>query len=173
MSSNAPNSQSLNYTHMFNFADLNIVQPINCYKPNSIMNFIGNCKDTTFFAYIVRKSGLESILDDSQLDSTVFVPSDRELLIKGINSTNLVEMSRVLARAIVQSSMITNRITSIILEDSPACYFETVNDVNRMFITNIDNITKINGYITVIGSDIYCNNGIIHIIDGLIAPLQL
>jgi uncharacterized surface protein with fasciclin (FAS1) repeats len=60
---------------------------------------------------------------------------------------------------------------SEILEDSPSSFFYTYDDYSsRLFITNISGKTYINNSIKVIKKDILANNGIIHIIDGLIVP---
>ena len=60
-----------------------------------------------------------------------------------------------------------------ILTDSPASYYTTKNNSNRMFITNINGNTKINNDVTVLHFDIIRTNGIVHVVDKLINILKM
>ena len=80
-------------------------------------------------------------------------------------------MDSTTAWYIVKASIIKNRIPSEILEDSPAAYFYTLSECNRLFITNVSGTTYIDDNIKIIKKDILCTNGIIHVIDGLIYPI--
>lgn len=173
MTSSGPYSESLNYTHMFDFTDIRGQYPTKTYNSGSIMSFVNNNIDMTFFRYLIKLAGLDTFLDDPQANLTIFIPSDVILRSKGINETNILNIQRDLARTIVNSSIMTRQISRLLLQNSPASYFNTIDGVNRMFITNIDDNVCINDYIYVIGFDIECNNGIIHIVDTLISPLQL
>ena len=116
---------------------------------------------------------MDNILDNLQADFTLFIPSDTELKYRNIQEDFYVNMDQGTARHIVLSSLLDARIPSEILKDSPATYFITKDPPNRLFITNINEKTRINNLFNVIHYDIVCNNGIIHVVDGMINPIQL
>lgn len=173
MCSNAPNSQSLNFSHMFHFNDIRGNLPIKTYKKGSIMYLLDTHPDFTKFCYIVKLAELDNILDDAQADFTLFVPADSELKYRNNIDIRTLNMDVGTARQIVLSSLLDARIPSELLKDSPAAYFITKDPANRMFITNVNENSKINNYMNIIHFDVTCTNGLVHIVDNLINPLQL
>lgn len=171
MTSCGPNTQSLNFTHMFNFTDIRGKYPMKCYMKNSIMDIIDSHPDFTLFSFIVKLAEMDSILNEQQADFTIFVPSDASL--KGISQSIFLNMDVGEAKTIVQSSLQDRRIPKELLQDSPAAYFYTLSPQNRLFITNINGNTRINNAINVILFDINCTNGLIHVVDGLMKPIFL
>ena len=164
----SPNSQSYNFTHMFNMTDKRGILPITTPCKGTLLDIINSTPDFGKFRYLLKLAQEEDILNSSQANFTIFVPSDRMLQKMGDNI--FVNMDSTTAWYIVKSSMIKNKIPSEIIEDSPASYYYTVNEINRLFITNIGGTTYINDKIKIIHKDILCTNGIIHVIDGLIIP---
>ena len=173
MTSTGPNSQRYNFTHMFDFVDLKGKFPEKKYKKGSIMYLIENHPDFSKFCYIIKLAVMDNVLDNLQADFTLFVSSDSELKYRNIPEDFYVNMDQGTARHIVLSSLLDSRIPSEIIKDSPATYFITKDPPNRLFITNINDNTRINNSFSVIHFDIVCNNGIIHVVDGLNKPLQL
>ena len=135
------------------------------------MFLIDTHPDFTKFCYLIKLAELDNILDDIQADFTLFVPSDTEL--KYINDVSINEIDKCEARHIILSSMLNNRVPSELLSDSPAAYFITRDPPNRLFLTNINGEIKINRNINILLNNIICKNGIVHVIDRLIKPLQL
>lgn len=168
MVSIGPNSQSYNFTHMFDLVDLRGNTSKKHVYENSLMETLDKHPDFTKFCYIVKLAKMESILSDPQADFTLFVPSD--IAINKLVKHSLVNMSSSVARHIVKTSMIDRKIPSELLEDSPATYFVTKDPPNRLFITNISGRTYINNDINIIHKDIILGNGIIHVIDKIIWP---
>ena len=82
-----------------------------------------------------------------------------------------MNMDQSTARNIIKSSMLNRRITSDLLEDSPAAYFLTTHPPNRLFVTNISGHTHINNDTNVINKNIQAINGIIHVVDKMLWPL--
>lgn len=170
MVSIGPYSQSYNYTHMWDKGDLRPCP----YKvkqefcPHSLMGTINSHPDFTKFNYMVKLARLENILDSSQANFTLFVPSDQAL--QGINENIFSNMDDATARHIVKSSMLDYRYPSEIIENSPAIYYNTRDPPNRLFVSNISGRTYINNDINVIHKDLLTSNGIIHVIDKLIHP---
>jgi len=167
MVSIGPYNESTNFTHMFNMNDLRGPLPLIHTRPNSISDILLKESKFSKFNYILQLAKLQSLYDDIQSDVTLFVPHDDTI---NISEGELTNMDIGTARHIIKSSTLNRRITSNILEDSPASYLLTQNQPNRLFVTNINEVTYIDNSITVIQKDIQATNGIIHIIDKLIYP---
>lgn len=165
----APNSSPYNFTSMFNMTDRRGNLPVEKPCPGSLLDKIQNTPDFSKFSYIVELSNFKSILNAPQANFTLFVPSDNAL--KNISDNVFINMDSTTAWYLIKSSIIKNKIPSEILEDSPAAYFYTLSECNRLFITNVSGTTYIDDNIKIIKKDILCTNGIIHVIDGLIYPI--
>lgn len=170
MTSSGPYSQSNNFTHMFDFTDYKGPLPTMVPCPNTLLGLIYNNPDFSIFKFMVHRSKLNSFFNLSQADFTVFIPSDKELL-KRMDESIFTNMDILTARSIVKSCMLNNRISSEVLEDSPAAYYYTTEPSNRLFITNLNGNTIINNNIKIIKKDILLKNGIVHVIDGLVIPI--
>ena len=168
MVSIGPNSQSYNFTHMYNSVDLRGCLPkkVNC--KNSISDIINSNLNFTIFKHILHISGLEDFLSDKQANFTLFVPSDKYL--SCIPKEVFMNMDRSVARHIIRSHTIDRKIPSEILQDSPAFYLTTKDTPNRLYITNISGETYINNNIKVLEMNIIASNGIIHFIDNIFWP---
>ena len=163
-----PATQSYDFTHMWDMTDLRAPSTGKTYCPNSMMQLISSNPDFRKFKYIVTLADMEDVLSASQADFTLFVPSDKS--ISHLGEGPFLNMDKGTARSIVTSSMLNRRITSDLLEDSPASYFVTNDPPNRLFVTNLSGVTKINNCFTVITKNIQATNGVIHVIDGLLWP---
>jgi len=172
MTSCGPNSQPLNFTYLFKNRQIVRDIPRTSYTKGSIMDILNTHPDFTKFTYIIKLAEMDNILDNIQANFTIFVPSDTELKYEYIDN-RIATMDTGDAREIVLASLIDERIPKELITDSPAAYFITKNKVNRMFITNINNISKINNDITILQFDIIAMNGIIHVVNKLIDPLKM
>jgi len=166
MVSIGPNSQSLNFTHMFDMVDLRGNFPLQTLCKNSLMGIIVNKPEFSKFKYIVNLCKFNKILNEEQADLTIFIPNN-----DAIPDNILLNMDISTAYHIIKSSMLNHKITSELLENSPSSYFITKDPLNKLFITNISGKTIINNNINIIEKDIIANNGIIHVIDKLIQPI--
>jgi uncharacterized surface protein with fasciclin (FAS1) repeats len=169
MASLTPNSTSLMNSHMYDFVDLRkCVKGPTTYCKGSLMDLINCNPDFSRFAYIVKLARLDKVFNDIQANFTVFVPSNRS--IANISEGVFTNLDISSARQIVLASTLKYRMTSCILKDSPSSYFVTMNPVESLFITNINNITYISNCISIICYDIEATNGIIHVTDQMIWP---
>lgn len=166
MVSIGPNTQSHNFTHMFNFVDLNECPKEKKYCFLSLMDIIDKNPNFKIFKTIVKNAHMEDRLNDLQANCTLFIPADKYL--KNMDEKMFSNIDRGTARKIVLSSMIKNKIPSELIEDSPAAYFCTCYSPNRLFISNISGKTYIDNHIQVIQKDIRGKNGFIHVIDKFI-----
>jgi len=173
MTSCGPYSQRYNFTHMFDINGVNGKIPPKIYTKGSIMYLINTHPDFNYFSYIIRLAELDIILDNIQADFTLFVPSDTEIKMKYKYDDFLLTMDQSTAKSIVLSSLLDYRIPSEILQNSPASYFNTKYPPNRLFVTNINANTRINNFMNVIHFDIICTNGIIHVVNKLMNPLEM
>jgi len=167
MVSNGPNSQSNNFTHMFDFVDLR-GKPITKFQDkNSLMGIINETPTFSKFKYIVEKAMMCDIFGSMQTNATLFIPSDNEI-------SNLEDffgrMDVSLARHIIKTSMLNKKITSELLEDSQCSVFNTNDPFNKILISNINGEIYINNTIKIIHKDIIATNGIIHVVDDLVWP---
>ena len=163
-----PYSASYNFTSMFNMTDKQGQLPIKKPCPGTLLDTIDKNQDFSKFRYLLKLANQEDILNSTQSNFTIFVPSNKNLM--NVNDNVFINMDSTTAWYIIKSSIIKNKIPSEILEDSPAAYYYTLSEENRLFITNISGITYLNNSIEVIHKDIMCTNGIIHVIDGLFIP---
>lgn len=168
MVSIGPNTQSHNFSHMWNIRDLRGQRPKQPECPNSLMSIINKTPDFSKFGYMVKLAKLDGIYSNLQANFTIFVPSNDA--IKGLGDEVFVNMDSSTARHIVLSSTMDRKIPSELIEYSPASYFYTKDNPNRLFITNMSGKTSINTDIDVIHKDIMASNGIIHVINSLIWP---
>ena len=171
MVSIGPDTQSYNFSHMYKIPDIRGPCPLKVNCPNTLMDIITKDPDFSKFRYMVKIARLDSILNGVQADFTLFIPSDKA--IKDLGDEVFINMDDSTARHIVMSSMLNRRITSELLADSPASYFITRDPPNRLFVTNISGKTYINNEINIIYPDVITSNGIIHVIDKLIWPVNI
>jgi hypothetical protein len=164
MTSNGPFSQTYALGHM----DRRI--GFNTYISNksSITGIINNSTQFTKFKHILHISAMSGLFDHEQTDATIFVPSDKYL--EDVNVSNIDISS---ARHIVRSSTLNRKIPSDVLKHSPFSYYETKHPQNRMHVRNYEGSTILNGYIKVLDFDIVADNGLIHVTDSLVDPIEI
>jgi uncharacterized surface protein with fasciclin (FAS1) repeats len=169
MSAIGPNSQSLNYTHMFDMYDINGVYPLIQYNKNSITDFLNSTENFCKFRYILELSGLINIFDDKQANFTLFITPDN--FFTNIDNRILHNMDQATARCIIKTNSLNQKITTDLFKTTRAGYYYTQNDPDRKLITVIsNNDILINNDAKIIRGDILATNGIIHIIDKLLYP---
>jgi uncharacterized surface protein with fasciclin (FAS1) repeats len=171
MTSSGPYTQSYNFTHMYNLVDYRGCFPKKSFNDNSLTGIIKKHPDFTKFAYILKLANMEDIYNSPQANFTVFVPSDQTL--SNLNNDIFINMDSSFAKHFIKASTLDRIITSELLSDSPASYFVTRSLQNKLFISNINDVIKINNNINVIHKDMKTDNGLIHVIDGLISPLVI
>ena len=169
MVSIGPNSQSLNFTHMWNQRDLRGILPLKQYTENYLMYHIDKNPDFTKFNYMVKLAKLETMYDGYQSNFTIFIPSDA--LISKLGEDIFLNMDQNTAKKIVKSSTLKEKIPIELLEDCKATYVYTIDIPNRLFISNIRNETFINNNSKVVYANMMATNGIIHVVDNLLHPL--
>lgn len=172
MTSVGPYNQSYDLSFMYSIPELRSVESVNLNTTsNSLLDIINSHEDFRKFRYILNLSGMANKYSDPQANFTIFVPSDATL--SKIPEEIFINMDISLARSIIKSSTLKRRISSKILEYSPADYFITTDPINKLFVTNNNRITMINKYINVIHKDQEADNGLLHVIDGLIWPITI
>lgn len=167
MVSYAPNTQYLNFQHMYDFIDYRSnLKPQICSTEGSIYHTLSTNPRFSKFVSIIHKVGLEGLYDDMLANMTIFVPDNKYL--NHIPDSFFKNLDIGTARKILNASIIPKKLKKDLLTSSPVCYYFTRNPSMRMYMTNINNVTRINNCATVVHFDIEANNGIIHVIDNLI-----
>lgn len=155
---------SYDYTHMYDMKDLN-TPTVNIYtKKNSVMDFIQTHPKLRLFAYIARLAQMEGVLNDAQLNSTLFVTLDSNLDQAIVGNMNILT-----ARKIVQYSMLPRAMDMNLLRSDRMMQLYTktgmpvliVNEYDKVFVNNT----------TITQSDIMCSNGIIHVLSDILVPV--
>lgn len=169
MVSIGPYTEKTNYTHMFDMGDLRGPLPIKKPVKNTLTYFLENHPEFSRFYYILKLAKLGHLYADKQANFTLFVPTNTCL--SYIPEDVFVNMDISTAKHIIKASTLNRRITSDILEDSPASYFLTQDPTSRLFVSNLSGRTKINNTIDVVAKDLLMCNGIVHIINNIIWPI--
>lgn len=170
MVSNGPNSQSYNFTHMFDIQDDRGTFPLRVANTNSLLDIIRTNPDFSKFNYILKLSRLENLFNNIQSNFTIFIPSDKALN-QQFDETIFINMDQNTAVHLIKISMLDDRINGEILKDSPSAYYMTKDNANRILISNYNYKTYINNSIRIIKMDVLAINGVIHITDGIISSL--
>lgn len=171
MVSIAPNTQSYLYNHMSFFTDLRSKKEGKmCTHKNSLYDYLCKAGNFTRFKKIVDTADLAGKMDDLQANWTLFAPTDEYL--QSVPDSFFLRMDVGTARQIVNASIIPRKLAKDLLTSSPVCYFYTRNPSMRMYVTNINNRTVINNCVSIVNYDIWCCNGILHVVDELIQPSE-
>jgi len=166
MTSCGPYWQAQNYTHMFDVQDIRGPLPKKVLCPGSITDIIDKSPDLSSFNYILRLSGLANEYNSLQANYTVFVPSN-----KYITDNNFIKnMDINIARSIVRSCTVDNKITKALLQSTPNFLLITKNNPNNLNLQTISDVTQIYPNINFLQYDIEAINGMVHIVDKLIIP---
>jgi uncharacterized surface protein with fasciclin (FAS1) repeats len=176
MTAFTPDSQSLNYTHMYEFEDLRPHINQYCLMNKSITNHLSSNPEFSRFLSIVYRARLYEQLDEISANFTLFAPTNNYL--KHIPETFFTRMDIGLARDIVNASLVNRKIDKTLITSSPVAYYFTMNPQMRMYVTNVCHgqktspctKTRINNCVDIVQFDINLQNGLIHVINGLIMP---
>jgi uncharacterized surface protein with fasciclin (FAS1) repeats len=155
---------------MFDQGDLRGPLPHKETCPTTLSGIIARHPDFTHFNYLIKLANLEALLNEPEANLTLFVPSDM-MLNKVVDPAVFLNMDLATARHVIFGSALQRKITSAVLEDSPASWMNTRDPVNRLFVTTVHGRTKINNSINVIHKDMQASNGLIHVVDNLIFPI--
>lgn len=171
MVSYGPDIQNQNFTHMAHFIDYRSdIEPQLCVNSGSLYDYINRHPQMRKFKTIVKRAGMSGQLNNEQADFTLLIPLDSFL--GHIPQEYFETMDDGLARQILNTSTLTTQLNGKLLTSSPVAYYYTKNPEMRLYITNITRQTRVNNCATVVKFDINCTNGIIHIVDNIIAPNQ-
>ncbi len=168
MVSNAPNSQSLNFTHMWSHTDLRGPLPKAQACGNTLLGALENNPDFSSFRKIVALAKMEDIFNNIQANFTVFVPSDTFLsdkIKKEIDNMDLLK-----ARQIIKASSLDNKISSESFIGRQSLSLVTRDRSNRIRVNSNNDETFLNETIKVVDYDLILENGIIHTVSKHIVP---
>jgi len=175
-----PNSQATDMRQMYDFSDKRGKQEI-CYPQNSIMGIINSHPDFTLFSKIVKKARYDTILSEEQANFTVFVSSDTELR-KKYDEKSFDNVDIGTAKQILKVSMMKRVIDKSLLVSSPSSVFPTLDRSNSIRINTVNGVTLISKFnnaikigidcVKIIHFNQKCTNGIIHVIDDMLIPVE-
>lgn len=163
MTSSGPYTQPQNFTHAFDIPDLRGPLPKGVLCEGTLWWLICRIPEFSGFRWIVERAKLNNIFNDKAANYTVFIPSN-----DGLDPSMLANLGVLEARSIVRSYTVQYKIDSDVLCDDPIYYLYPIDSNNRLCITNLNGETRIDGKVKVTVFDLKCNNGIAHVVDGLI-----
>jgi len=142
----------------------------------TITGLLQHDKDFSIFNYLVRKAKLECILDSYVTDCTILIPSDT-FLRKKYPEQFFVSINYLAAKDIVLSQILNKSVTLQMLMSSDSLRLPTKHRSGRYLSINSNycpttNIITINNFAKIIEGNIMLNNGIVHITDNLLFPLD-
>lgn len=172
MVSVGPYKEFYDMKHMYDLVDLRPTKPVSySLDKNSLFGIIMNHPDFTIFSKIVQKAQAEGKLSQNQTEYTLFAPSDTELQ-KKYSKEFLDNIDIGLARQILSFSTMNRQIDKYLLQSSPKSIFPTLNRTSSLNIRTIDGVTKLQNHTTVIHWNHPAENGLIHVIDNLLIPIE-
>lgn len=138
---------------------------------NNILGMINNYPDFKIFAYILQKSGFEWRYDQETSNFTVFVPSDSWIRSDpNFKEEDIIAMDKDTAVQIVKNSTVEKLKPLSVLRSDIQLYLDTMRNASRLYLRNSMNDTIINNSVKIVKANIRVNNGIIHIVSGIIHP---
>lgn len=173
MTSLIPSSQSHDLKHMYNLRDIRTNLTPSTGQATSVYGFISKNPDFTIFKSIVIKAGLDGILDSSEFNGTVFIPSDAFL--EGTGASEFVlGMDKTSAISYVKYSMLPTVVNERSLRASPSSKLKTrENNLGFINVKNINNMCIINNTVNIVRFDIISKNGVIHVTDKLMPTVVI
>jgi uncharacterized surface protein with fasciclin (FAS1) repeats len=138
------------------------------------------------FEKIITIAGMEPLLNDSQANMTIFVPSELNLLKTTLEScnSNFIDRIDILtinfedARKLVNSVIVPNILTTTMMIQSAYTLYKTRNIINNLFIETPHCVQfepytfnkppfgiVVNNKSRIVIPDILASNGIVHIVD--------
>ena len=164
MTSIGPNSNSLNFTHMYDFVDLRgpLPLPLESMNQGSLLWHINNIQEISNFLDIINIAKVDKKLDDLSNSYTIFA---------GKNGTFTFNESlqRGTASQIIQTNMMNRKIPIELLENSYSAEYPTLHRVSKIYTNIKDGHLTLNGKVKIT-NQIMCENGILYITDGLLTP---
>jgi uncharacterized surface protein with fasciclin (FAS1) repeats len=172
MVSIGPYTESYDMKHMYDFVDLRQTKPVSCsFNKNTLMGIIRSNPDFTIFSKIVQKAQFGAKLSQKQVDYTLFVPSDVELQ-KKYSKEFLDNIDICTAMQILSFSTMNRKIDQYLLQSSPVSIFPTLDRSNSLNVSTVSSVTKLPNCTTVIHWNHPADNGIIHVVDNLLIPIE-
>lgn len=167
MVSLGPYNQSYDLSYMYNIRDLRTPYTPCMGTPNTLLSLIRQNPDFSIFNRILTLSKLDRVLNSSQFNGTIFVPSDAYLETK-ITRDIIINMDIATARNIINYSILKSRVDERILTSSPISYFNSLH--SRLLVENINGETLLDKNTKIVKYNVSLSNGIIHVTDNLLIP---
>lgn len=152
-----------------------------CDKRENFVNYPAGITDNVLevaqkeglntFATAFKRAGLDTAFDYLG-QYTIFVPTDAAFTAAGISSATVASLSPGALRPLLRNHILPGRTTKLSFLPGPNAVY---NNINRDFVYTTTYVsgpfagTYFNGA-KVLKTDILANNGLLHTIDGLLAP---
>ena len=144
--------------------------------PGTLWDFLVQHKEFRLFKYLVEIAQLENIFNDVQLNITVFIPEDKNLL-KFYPENMILNMEKYQALKIVNYNSLPTKINIKEISSSKSMKLNT-KIRGHLIYTNAENgiislIGEFNNSVKILKGDIIVNNALIHITNTILLPEML
>lgn len=133
------------------------------YTRGNIMYYL--FKEYPIFARLVQLAKLDDQLNDALFDGTLFVPC-REYLDRYQDYLYSIQDVSV-ARNVVSASILPNVVQLSVLESA---VLPTQNKYNPIYVSQVGGECCINGNLFIVKPNLLLNNGIVHVLNGMVNP---
>jgi uncharacterized surface protein with fasciclin (FAS1) repeats len=128
-------------------------------EPGTILDYI--CKNFVGFLNVIKTANLTSLYDSNVKKYTVFVPSV---------SNTFPSFDGDMAYRMCRGSMVNGALPTSVLASSKFYLLQTLLPQTSIAVENFENVITINCKHKLLYGSIFCSNGIIHVIDGVLWP---
>lgn len=164
------NHEAYDCLQMYNLSDLNKSVKKPDARENTLLSFFWKNPLYKKYSFMVELAGYEGILDSSQANCTLLIPSDADLEASGITDEVISNMSSLTAIKIVKYSILQGKVSLDYLRSSEAMYIETRLGEHILFEYSRMYGLLLNREIQILDGNKDFENGYIHLISGFLSP---
>jgi uncharacterized surface protein with fasciclin (FAS1) repeats len=135
------------------------------YDSSTIMGVISGNPNLSLFCYLTKLAGMDSLLNSSQCDCTVFVVADSYL-----NENDVLSFDKYQARKILQYHIIPKKVRINTIASRRLVKVDTSLNGQTLFFDTLDGVVKINDSVHILVPDVSKRNGYVNLVDSLLIP---
>ncbi|GAB4093872.1 fasciclin domain-containing protein [Flaviaesturariibacter terrae] len=139
------------------------------YEPGITANVstVAASNGLTIFASALQRAGMDSTF--AYLGQyTIFAPTDSAFNAAGITASTVSSVPVETLRTLLRNHILSGRTTQLSFLPGPNAVYTNLNR-DSLFVTGVNGVFYVNGR-KVLQTDITANNGVIHKINGVLAP---
>lgn len=182
MKQNSNTMVSMQPTNQSYFADEEscfLLPKTKCYRKGSLMSVL--MIQSPIFAFLAQKGNLDELLDSEEFSGTVFAPGPEycQKNFQWFNSSTIdhqrareMVLSATLRHPMTQADLYAESNIEIPFDGFQTAKLPTLSRYNEIqaYIDPITQQPMINYSFVLIKGDLFCSNGVLHLLNGVIEP---